>query len=164
MLTWAHASPNLSYQIWRHTVPYFDLVSPPATLVASGLPPAGCDLEGGIITCSLPGDIGEPTTNHFYVVRGIGSGGANTDSNRTGEFDFALTPGSAAGHESITQYNGPQTCVACHATEANDALHSEHMRWDGKWQQINTYCTAPAPADYACLSCHASTGKVKTRR
>lgn len=63
-------------------------------------------------------------------------------------------------HKSITQYNGPQTCVACHATEADNALHSEHMRWDGKWQQVNTYCTSPAPAEYACLSCHASTGKV----
>ena len=40
-------------------------------------------------------------------------------------------------HKSITQYNGPQTCVTCHATEADNALHSEHMRWDGKWQQVN---------------------------
>ncbi len=63
-------------------------------------------------------------------------------------------------HRSITQYDGPQTCVACHATQADAALHSEHMKWDGKWQQVNTYCTSPAPAEYACLSCHASTGKV----
>lgn len=70
------------------------------------------------------------------------------------------TPDPAYPHRNITQYDGPQTCVACHATEAEDALHSEHMKWEGKWSQVNTYCTSPEPADYACLSCHASTGKV----
>jgi hypothetical protein len=35
------------------------------------------------------------------------------------------------------------------------------MQWQGKWKQVNTYCTAPEPADYACRSCHASTGKVE---
>ena len=64
-------------------------------------------------------------------------------------------------HSQITSYAGPQTCVACHAEEANGALHSEHMQWKGKWDAVNTYCTAPAPAEYACLNCHASTGKVK---
>jgi hypothetical protein len=34
------------------------------------------------------------------------------------------------------------------------------MQWDGKWKEVNTYCTAPEPADFACLSCHVSTGKV----
>ncbi len=69
-------------------------------------------------------------------------------------------PSSGNPHSTITEYNGPETCVQCHATQAQDALHSEHMQWEGKWQQVNTYCTSPAPADYACLSCHASTGKV----
>ncbi len=72
----------------------------------------------------------------------------------------SLTPDPAQPHQNITNYEGPQTCVACHTQEANDALHSEHMKWDGKWAQVNTYCTAPQPAEYACLSCHASTGKV----
>ncbi len=34
------------------------------------------------------------------------------------------------------------------------------MLWQGKWPQINTYCTAPEPSEYQCLGCHASTGKV----
>ena len=59
-------------------------------------------------------------------------------------------------------------CVACHAEEANGALHSIHIQWKGdtpdvpnipdatgKWEQVNTYCTAPAPADFACRSCHS---------
>lgn len=69
------------------------------------------------------------------------------------------TPGGNP-HSGITQYDGPQTCVACHESEAQDMLNSEHMQWDGKWQEVNTYCTAPEPADFACRSCHAGTGKV----
>ena len=69
------------------------------------------------------------------------------------------TPG-ANPHASITSYAGPQTCVACHPSEANSILSSEHMQWDGKWKEVNTYCTAPEPADFACRSCHVSTGKV----
>jgi RNase P subunit RPR2 len=34
------------------------------------------------------------------------------------------------------------------------------MQWSGKWKEVNTYCTAPEPADFACRSCHVSTGKV----
>jgi len=66
----------------------------------------------------------------------------------------------AGGHAGISVYNGPQTCIECHQTEAEDALHSEHVQWAGKWKEVNTYCTAPEPADYACLNCHATTGKV----
>jgi hypothetical protein len=83
-------------------------------------------------------------------------------------------PPSGGDHASITQYDGPQTCIACHSDEANGALNSVHLQWSGstpdvpnisgdtgKWEQVNTYCTAPAPADFACRSCHASTGKVE---
>lgn len=72
------------------------------------------------------------------------------------------TPDPAKPHASITKYDGPQTCVACHASQADGALHSEHIQWQGKWPQINTYCTAPEPSQYQCLSCHATTGKVNT--
>jgi RNase P subunit RPR2 len=34
------------------------------------------------------------------------------------------------------------------------------MQWAGKWKEVNTYCTAPEPADFACRSCHVSTGGV----
>jgi len=38
------------------------------------------------------GAVGGATANYFYVVRGSGAG-VTRSSNRTGEFDFALTPG-----------------------------------------------------------------------
>ena len=69
------------------------------------------------------------------------------------------TPGTNP-HAGITSYNGPQTCVNCHPSEADSILHSEHMQWAGKWKEVNTYCTAPEPADFACRSCHVSTGPV----
>ena len=70
------------------------------------------------------------------------------------------TPDPDNPHAGIQSYDGPQTCIACHAAEADNALHSEHMQWAGKWKQVNTYCTAPEPADFACRACHAGTGKV----
>ena len=48
------------------------------------------------------------------------------------------TPGSNP-HASITSYNGPQTCINCHPSEADSILHSEHMQWAGKWKEVNTY-------------------------
>ena len=72
----------------------------------------------------------------------------------------SVTPDSDNPHASIQSYDGPQTCIACHSSEAESALHSEHMQWAGKWKEVNTYCTAPEPADFACRTCHASTGKV----
>jgi hypothetical protein len=73
-----------------------------------------------------------------------------------------FSPGSNGSNPHAAIYNclGPQTCVACHPQQASDALNSEHLQWRGKWAHVNTYCTSPAPADYACRSCHASTGKV----
>lgn len=72
----------------------------------------------------------------------------------------SATPDASNPHAGIQSYDGPQTCIACHSAEAESALHSEHMQWAGKWKQVNTYCTAPEPADFACRSCHAGTGKV----
>lgn len=71
------------------------------------------------------------------------------------------TPDPTNPHASLTSYNGPSTCVSCHPSEADSILHSEHMQWNGKWKEVNTYCTAPEPADFACRSCHVSTGKVQ---
>ena len=94
VLTWAHSDEFKRCTISeRYTTPYFALVSP-AEVVASGLPPTGCDLSVGVITCSLSDGIGAASTNYFYVVRGIRKDNSPCDSNRTGEFDFALTRGN----------------------------------------------------------------------
>lgn len=91
-LTWPDVSGLQTYELWRDTVPYFT-PGAPATLVASGYPPAGCTLASGTISCSLPAGVGDPNVNYFYVVRGIRPDLSPADSNTTGEFDFGLAPG-----------------------------------------------------------------------
>ncbi|MBC8316871.1 MAG: hypothetical protein H8E41_03130 [Desulfobulbaceae bacterium] len=73
------------------------------------------------------------------------------------------------GHDSITEYLGPQTCIACHAIEAQDMLNSLHMSWSGPTTEltntngeekgkavdgINTFCTYAMSSKGACFSCH----------
>ncbi len=93
-LTWTHASANVSYQVWRDSAPYFTPGSS-GTSIASGMPPApNCTNGGGAILCTDAGAIGDPASNHFYVIRAFNAAGATADSNRVGEFDFAITPGN----------------------------------------------------------------------
>ncbi len=106
-LTWAHTSAYTSYEIWRHTSPYYELVAPPATLVASGLPPDGCTMSDDAITCTLAGGVGDPDINYFYVVRGVRSDGSGVNSNQTGELDFGLVSGwqpSPGFHDNMCTY------------------------------------------------------------
>ena len=92
----------------------------------------------------------------------------------------ALVIGSGAGmalanpaHLSIAQYTGPETCVACHQTEAEDAFHSVHYQWTGPTPNVpningtagkgedgfNTYCgTTLSSRGVTCRSCHVSYG------
>ena len=76
---------------------------------------------------------------------------------------------SITAHESIESYDGPSTCIACHATEAKDMLNSLHMQWSGPTPDltntkgedlgkavkgINTFCTYAMSSKGACFSCH----------
>ncbi len=78
-------------------------------------------------------------------------------------------PGPIPQHQAINQYNGPSTCIACHATEAQDMLNSLHMQWSGPTPDlsntngedlgkavggINTFCTYAVSSKGACYSCH----------
>jgi hypothetical protein len=91
-LTWRHNVLLTSYQIWRHTTPYFSPDDPAASLLASGLPPSGCAENGGAITCVAAGDVGSGA-RYFYVVRGITGDGVAVDSNQVGVFSFTLVSG-----------------------------------------------------------------------
>ncbi len=94
VLSWQHDSQYTGYEVWRHTEPYFTAGAPPATLIASGLPPApNCTQNGATITCTDPGVIGGGQGSYFYVVRGIRPSGTRVSFNRMGEFDFAVQPG-----------------------------------------------------------------------
>ena len=80
------------YGIWRSTQPYFD---PDAANCNCTKVAETADLnwtDDGSVGPITP--IGDVNNNYFYVVRAQNSAGWSPVSNRTGEFDFALTPGS----------------------------------------------------------------------
>ncbi|GAB6193595.1 hypothetical protein [Desulfocastanea catecholica] len=77
--------------------------------------------------------------------------------------------GPIAAHNTITEYNGPATCIACHQEEASEMLDSLHMQWSGPTPDltntngealgkgvdgINTFCTYAMSSKGACFSCH----------
>lgn len=82
-LTWAPAPPNCFYEIHRDPTPYFDPNT--ATLLAPALP------SGAASFTDAASALGNPATNHFYLVRAINCDSTSgAQSNRVGEFDFAL--------------------------------------------------------------------------
>jgi hypothetical protein len=93
VLTWQHAAQNTSYQVWRGVTPYFTPVGDGAANIGDGAT-GNCNNAGGTITCVDTAVLGDPATNYFYLVRSLNAAGAAADSNRVGEFDFALQPGS----------------------------------------------------------------------
>jgi len=77
--------------------------------------------------------------------------------------------GPIAAHNTITEYNGPATCIGCHQVEAEEMLQSLHMQWSGPTPKlsnsdgegfgkakdgINTFCTYAMSSKSACFSCH----------
>ncbi len=105
-LSWEHIIENSAYQVWRGTTPYFnpalgqgnqiylwDIVSGGTlTYPETGVdyyynPPADPQLSKVQV-------LGVPAVNYFWVVRGQSLDGVSGNSNRVGEFDFALVPGS----------------------------------------------------------------------
>jgi hypothetical protein len=81
------------------------------------------------------------------------------------------------GHETISAYTGPETCVACHRNEA-EAMHgSVHYQLSGPTPNVpnipgdagkgqggmNTYCGAIVTSrDVTCAGCHTSYGQQPT--
>jgi hypothetical protein len=97
------------------------------------------------------------------------------DNDGDGKIDCADTDCTAdascgdVNHKNINKYDGPSTCIACHADAGTEVLNSMHGSWlgatpnvtniagdAGKWGQSNNYCTDPQLADFACLKCHVS--------
>ena len=83
--------------------------------------------------------------------------------------DASCVNAKNSAHAGINAYNGPSTCIACHADAGTEVLNSMHGSWlgatpnvpnittdSGKWGQTNNYCTDPQLADFACLKCHVS--------
>jgi hypothetical protein len=72
-------------------------------------------------------------------------------------------------HQTITSYNGPSTCIACHPTAGTEMLNSLHMKWAGPTPNvtngggavlgkaikgINTFCSYAMSSKGACFNCH----------
>jgi hypothetical protein len=93
-LSWQHDGRYTGYEVWRHAEPYFTAGGPPATMIASGLPPTpNCTQNAATITCTDPGVIGGEQTSYYYVVRGIRPSETRVSFNQEGKFDFGLQPG-----------------------------------------------------------------------
>lgn len=82
--------------------------------------------------------------------------------------DVIIKSGSIT-HSGISSYEGPQTCITCHADQAQEMLDSLHMKWKGPTTElintdgeeigkgnggINTFCTYAPSSRGACYSCH----------
>lgn len=80
-LTWGGSG---LFDVWRGTSPYFT----PGD--------AGSERIGDDVTSpfTATGVLGSPAVNYSFLVLAQNGCGASGPSNRTGEFDFALTPGT----------------------------------------------------------------------
>ncbi len=88
LLRWQHVDPNSAYEVWRATSPYFDPAAGEGLLLSTE--PA----TAGEMTYLDAGALGDHTQNYFYVLRGYLNNGTSDPSNRVGEFDFQLVPGT----------------------------------------------------------------------
>jgi hypothetical protein len=97
------------------------------------------------------------TRQHTFLVKAAGDGGGSGGIN------------PVAAHQSITAYNGPSTCLACHATVGTAMLNSLHMKWSGPTPNvtngggailgkavkgINSFCTYAMSSKSTCFACH----------
>ncbi len=99
-LSWPHLEPDATYQVWRGASPYFDpdvegegvQVGTVDAKVAGYAPadPAGFNDDGAVGIVQV---VGDADNNYFWVVRGANWRGVSDNSNRVGEFDFALVRG-----------------------------------------------------------------------
>lgn len=97
-LSWPHLEPDATYEIWRGASPYFDpedagiqvgTVDAQAAGVSAG-DEVHFDDDGAVGPVQVVGNV---DNNYYWVVRGANWRGVSPDSNRVGEFDFALVRG-----------------------------------------------------------------------
>jgi hypothetical protein len=98
-LSWSNQPDVQSYDPWRGLTPYFDpnVAEVPVATVNADNVSVGASITVNDAGTSPPPPkpitiIGDPAQNYFWVVRSGNDVSPNT--NRTGEFDFQLVPGS----------------------------------------------------------------------
>ena len=89
---------------------------------------------------------------------------------------YGVVHGPTVSHAGTQfEYFNGSTCATCHATQANDALHSNHYQWAGKLGSINDFCEYPdinfigrlvnldqKSVSGGCATCHVGMGKKPT--
>jgi hypothetical protein len=97
-LAWNDLEPNALYEVWRDESPYF---APNGAARLVGTVDGATYTTGAAMVFTDDGSspppvtvIGDSTRNYFWLVRGVNTTGPSEESNRVGEFDFALTPGA----------------------------------------------------------------------
>ncbi len=85
----------------------------------------------------------------------------------------AISPQAQEAHSSIMEYTGPETCIACHETEAMEVHGSVHYQQTGMTPNVtnidgtsgkgedafNTYCGSIRTSPYfTCAGCHVGNG------
>jgi hypothetical protein len=92
-LSWPHTDPNVvAYKVWRGTQPYFTPGDAGTEILDELIPP-----YSSVVTYTDSGAVGDPNTNYYYGVMAVnGFGLSSALSNRVGEFDYSLTPGTTS--------------------------------------------------------------------
>ncbi|MDX9840300.1 MAG: hypothetical protein RBS95_02505 [Desulfobulbus sp.] len=114
---------------------------------------------------AVPADGPAGTWNYSCALRD-----RKTKLTKSGTFTVtaqALSP--IAAHNTITRYDGPVTCLSCHATQGTEMVDSLHAKWKAPTPEltntrgeelgkalggINTFCTYAMSSKNACFSCH----------
>lgn len=131
--------------------------------------PSGSEPGTWSFRCTLRDRSGRVSTSaDFPVVDGLVVN-PPSDGGGSGGGGGSYVEGPIAAHNTITAYNGPSTCIACHQQEAAEMLSSLHMQWAGPTPNltntngeslgkankgINTFCTYAMSSKAACFSCH----------
>lgn len=88
-LSWPGISGAAEYDIFRGTSPYFTPSALPLDTI-----PGSSYTDAGVM--------GDASTNYYYVVKSVcDSGFSSQNSNRVGEYDYALSSASAANYNDI---------------------------------------------------------------
>ncbi len=102
-LEWTSAGDCTAYEVWRGVTPYFEPAANATNKIAEleniygeGQPVPytdnGIDYFAPYLAPVTV--IGNVQINYFWVVRGRNGGSVSGNSNRVGEFDYKLVPGS----------------------------------------------------------------------
>jgi len=118
---------GVTYRVYRDTTPYF--TPSDDNCIAS-------NVSGTSYTD--PGTVGDPDTNYYYVVEAVdASSRLSGVSNRIGEFDFALTPGTSTKYNLIAL--PLEVPIITNADSLADYVGSgvqQVLKWDASTQQF----------------------------